>query len=49
MTDLAIFLCAYRVSDCCRMTIWRFCFGGGRPDRFVCLGCRKLCLPVRES
>lgn len=42
-----IYLCVFRVSDCCEATINRI-VQGGSADVFVCTHCWDLCNPVED-
>lgn len=44
----AVFLCAFRMSDCCGASLWRVCFGGAVPDRYVCQKCMRECDPMED-
>ena len=48
MTRVAIYLCAFRSSDCCDATINRV-METELPDRFVCMKCHRLCEPVKDE
>jgi hypothetical protein len=43
------YLCAFRSSDCHGAALWRVCFAGDAPDRYVCQQCMQECTPVVEA
>jgi hypothetical protein len=43
---LRVYECGLRSSGCHGLPLWRVCFGGGRPDVFICKGCQRRCEPI---
>jgi hypothetical protein len=43
-----VYTCAFRSSDCCQAPIYRICFAGDVPDRYVCRACHAECSPVED-
>jgi hypothetical protein len=49
MNEPVIYNSARQVSDCCWEPYFRMCWGGDKPDAYVCRRCWKLCKPIRET